>query len=155
MKSWSFKTENNPNEISEKLKSVLGPANGFVFNIERYDNNSITFKIRKRILYGWYLAFHNWTVINGKLLRIDAEKNTTVKISFTHHFIIKLIIIIHFFLGLVMLISIILRISSNASMYVLGGIILALGIILWIAIQKKFQKDIQKYKSLISEILEL
>lgn len=38
-------------------------------------------------------------------------------------------------------------------MFILGGILLILGIALWIGVQKKFEKDVQKYKTLISEIL--
>ena len=40
-------------------------------------------------------------------------------------------------------------------MYIPGGILLAIGIVLSIAVQKKFEKDIQEYKTLISDILEL
>jgi hypothetical protein len=101
------------------------------------------------------MAFQNWTIVNGELLKIDTENKTNVEISFNHHFLIRLIIFTHIFLGLGLLIAIISGINSNASMYILGGILLALGIILWIAIQRKFEKDIQKYKSLISEILVL
>jgi formate/nitrite transporter FocA (FNT family) len=39
-------------------------------------------------------------------------------------------------------------------LYILGGVLLAVGILLWIAVQKKFEKDIQEYKTLISEILD-
>ena len=59
------------------------------------------------------------------------------------------------FLGLGFLIAIVLAISSNVYMIIPGGILLAVGIVTWIAVQKKFEKDIQEYKTLISDILEL
>ena len=154
MKSWNFKAKSNPKEISEELESALGSLKGFVFKINHDENNSVTFKARKRILYAWYMIFHNWTVVNGKLLKVDSENSTNVEIYFTQHFLIKLIIFTHIFLGLGFMISIISGINSSTSMYIIGVILLALGIILWIAIQKKFSKDIQKYKVLISEIIE-
>ena len=58
------------------------------------------------------------------------------------------------FLGIGLLVGIISGISNNTSMYVLGGILIVLAIVIWIAIQKKFEKDILKYKSLITQILE-
>ncbi len=154
MKAWNFKVKSNPKEISKKLESSLGSANEFVFNMDRDENNSVTFKVRKRVLYAWYMIFHNWTVVKGKLLKADAENKTHVEISFTQHFLITLIIFTQMFLGLGILMAIISGVSSSTSMYISGGILLAVGIILWIAIQKKFEKDIQKYKTLISEILE-
>jgi len=51
------------------------------------------------------------------------------------------------------LLLIILGISSSATMYIFGGIFLAIGIALWKEEQKSFKKNIQKYKTLISEIL--
>ncbi|WP_245799960.1 DUF423 domain-containing protein [Zobellia uliginosa] len=153
MKLWNFKVKNNPNEISTKLESALTPV-GFVFNTNRDENNSITFKVRKRILYAWYMVFQNWTIVNGKLLKTDTENKTDVEISFNQHFLIKLIVFTHIFLVLGLLIAIIAGINSSPSIYMFGAIVLALGIALWIGVQKKFEKDIQKYKTLISEILE-
>lgn len=153
MKTWKFKVKSNPNETSEKLKSALKSVDGFVFNVNRDNNNSVTFKVRKRILYAWYMVFQNWTIVNGKLLKMDTEDKTDVEISFDQHFLIKLIVSIHLLLGLGLLVAIISGINSSAYMYIIGGILLALGIILWIGVQKKFEKDTQKYKTLISQIL--
>lgn len=153
MKTWKFKVKSNPNDTSEKLKSALKSVDGFVFNINRDNNNSVTFKVRKRILYAWYMVFQNWTIVNGKLLKVDTEDKTDVEISFDQHFLIKLIVSIHLLLGLGLLVAIISGINSSAYMYIIGGILLALGIILWIGVQKKFEKDTQKYKTLISQIL--
>jgi hypothetical protein len=151
MKAWNFKTESNPTDISKKLESKLGLDKGFVFSVDN-DKKKITFKIRKRILYGWYWAYQNWTIINGKLLKIDTEDKTNVEISFNQHFLIRLIMFTHIFLGL--LIAIISGISNSNSLYIFGGIILVLGVFLWVALQRKFERDTQKYKTLISEILE-
>lgn len=154
MKAWNFKTESNPTDISKKLESKLGLDNGFVFSVDNDEKKSITFKIRKQILYGWYWAYQNWTIINGKLLKIDTEDKTNVEISFNQHFLIRLIMFTHIFLGLGLLIGIISGISNSNSLYIFGGIILVLGVFLWVALQRKFEKDTQKYKTLISEILE-
>lgn len=154
MRAWNFKVKKNLTEVSNKLESALGSLNGFVFDMDDYTPNSITFKMRKRIMYAWYLAYHNWTIVNGKLLKTGTDNETTVEISFTQHFLITLIIFTHMFLGLGFIIAIISGMSSSASMYILGGILLAVGIVLWVAIQKKFEKDIQSYRTLISEVLE-
>ena len=154
MKAWNFKVKNNPTEISKKLEITLGSDNGFLFDTENDENNSITFKIRKRILYVWYWAFQNWTIITGKLIKTDTEDMTNVEISFNQHFLIRLIIFTYIFLGLGLLIAIISGISNNTSMYIFGGATLLLGIILWFAMQSKYTRDVEKYKTLISEILK-
>ena len=154
MKTWTVKVKSNPKEISKKLESTFASVKGFVFNIDSDKNNPVTFKVRKRILYAWYMMFQNWTIINGKLIKMETENMTNVVITFTQHFLITLIIYTHMFLGLVFIIAIISGIISSPSMYIFVGLLLALGIVLWIAIQKKFEKDIQKYKALISEVLE-
>ena len=155
MKAWRFKLKSSPKEISEKLESELKAIGGFVFNMNFEKNESVTFKMRKRILYAWYMAFQNWTVVKGELLKDDSEGKTSVEIIFNQHFFIKLIIFTHIILLLGFLVAIISGINLNAPMYILGGLLLVLGIILWIAIQRKFHKDIQKFKLLISDIFEL
>ena len=154
MKKWNFKVKSNIQEIIKKLDSTLGSADGFVFNIDNGKNDSVTFKVRKRGLYAFYLVFINKIIVNGKILKTDTENETNIVLSFTQYFLWKLIIFTHMFLGLGFLIAIFSGISSSASLYILGGILLAVGIVLWIAVQKKFEKDIQEYKTLISEILE-
>ncbi|AWX43130.1 hypothetical protein HME9304_00117 [Flagellimonas maritima] len=155
MKVWRFILKSSPKEISEKLESELKSIGGFVFDIDFEKNKSVTFKIRKRILYAWYMAFQNWTVVKGNLLKNDTENKTNVEITFKQHFLIKLIIYTHIFLLLGFLIAIISGINFNVIMYILAGTILALGIVLWIAIQRKFDKDRQKYKSLLTHIFEI
>ncbi len=155
MKAWRFTLKSSPKEISEKLQSELNSIGGFVFNLNPEKNNSVTFKVRKRILYAWYMAFQNWTVVKGELLKNDTEYKTNVEITFNQHFFIRLIILTHIILILGFLIAIFSGINNNATMYILGGTLLALGIVLWIALQRKFEKDTRKYKSLITDILEL
>ena len=111
--------------------------------------------MRKRILYAWYMAFQNWTVVKGELLNNDIENETNVKITFNQHFFIRLIIFTHVILVIGFLIAIISGENVNTSMYILVGTLLILGIVLWLAIQRKFENDIQKYKSLMTEIFEI
>ena len=87
-------------------------------------------------------------------LKESFKRLSNIEISFTQYFLMEFLIFTHMFLGLGFLIAIISGISSNAYMYIPGGILLAVGIVSWIAVQKKFEKDIQEYKTLISEILE-
>ncbi len=154
MKAWNFKLKSNPNEISQNLESALKSVDGLVFNMTRDKKNSITFQMRKRIQYAWYLIYINSINVNGKLSKTDTENETKVEILFSQHFLWKLVIYTHVFMGLGFLIAIFSGSSSSSSMYILGGILIGLGIVLWIAVQKKFEKDTQKYKALISEILE-
>ncbi len=154
MKKWNLKVKSNVQEIIKKLESTLGSFDGFVFNIDNDKNDSVTFKVRKRGLYAFYLMFINKIIVNGKILKTDTENETNIEISFTQYFLWKLVIFTHMFLGLGFLIAILLGISSNVYMFIPGGILLSVGIVLWIGVQKKFKKDIQEYKTLISEILE-
>ncbi|MGB3149251.1 MAG: DUF423 domain-containing protein [Maribacter sp.] len=154
MKKWNFKIKNSPKENSQKLKSALETVNGLVFNLGYDKNNAVTFKMRKRVLYAWYWMFQNWTTVSGKLLKMNSRNKTNVEIYFNQHLLIRLIVFTNMFLGLALLIAIITGISKGMYMFIFSGILLVLGIILWIALQKKFEKDIQNYKTLISKILE-
>jgi len=154
MKKWNFKVKSNIQEITKKLDTTLGSADGFVFNMDNSKNDSVTFKVRKRSLYAYYLVFINKIIVNGKILKTDTENETNIEISFTQYFLWKLVIFSHMFLGLGFLIAIFSGISSSTSLYIFGGILLAVGIVLWIAVQQKFENDIQEYKTLISGILE-
>jgi hypothetical protein len=155
MKAWRFKLKRSPIEIGEKLESELNSIGGFVFNMNHENKKSVTFNIRKRILYAWYMAFQNWTVVKGELMNNDTENETNVKITFNQHFFIRLIIFTHVILVIGFLIAIISGENVNTSMYILVGTLLILGIVLWLAIQRKFENDIQKYKSLMTEIFEI
>lgn len=153
MKKWNFKIKNTPKEISKKIESAFKPASGLVFNINHNQNDSITFKMRKRILYPWYLFFLNSIVVNGKLSKTEAENEANVEISFNQHFLWALVIFANIVVGLAFLTTLTLEKSSNNYMYFIGILILAIGIILWIRIHNKYERNIQEYKYLISKTL--
>ena len=155
MKKWNFKVESSPKEISKNIESALESVNGLVFNMNHDKNNSITFKMRKRILYAWYLFYLNSIVVNGKLSKTDIEKETDVEISFNQHFLWKLVIFTDMSVGLGFFIAVISGKISGASMYIIATTILAVGVILWIRVQKKYERNIQEYKTMISEILAI
>lgn len=155
MRAWRFKLKRSPIEIGEKLASELKSIGGFVFNMNYENNKSVTFKIRKRILYIWYMAFQNWTVVKGELINNDTENETNVKITFNQHFLIRLIIFTHVIFVISFLVAMISGINVDTSMYIIAGTLLILGIVLWLLIQRKFEKDIQKYKLLMTEIFEI
>ena len=152
MKTWNYKVKSIPHEIIKKLDSALGYVNGFVFNIDDAKSDSLTFNVRKRILNPLQIILYNKIKVNGKILKTDSENETNVEVSFSQHFLTILYVSVFFGFGLVALIY---GLVSGATMYLLGGILLLVGIILWIDVKKRFKRDIQKYKTLISEILEL
>ena len=98
MKVWNFYVQSNPKEISKKLESALRPVDGFVLQINHDKNNSVTFKLRKRILYIWYILFQNMTLVNGKLSKSATDNKTAVEISFNQPFLVKLILFTHTYL---------------------------------------------------------
>lgn len=155
MKAWNIIVKSNPNEISKKLRSALDSVNGFDFKMDHDKNDAVTFKVRKRILYAWYLLFLNSIVVNGKLSKTATKNETDVEISFSQHFLWKLVIFTDMSLGLGFLIVLISGKNSSPSMYLIGTIILAIGVLLWIRVQHKYERNIQEYKTLISEILEV
>jgi hypothetical protein len=101
------------------------------------------------------MAFQNWTVVNGQLSNNNSENETNVTISFNQHFLIRLIIYTHIILGLCFILALLASSKNDASTYIFGGLIISLGIIIWIATNKKIKKDAEKYKGLISETLGL
>ncbi|MEO8934520.1 MAG: DUF423 domain-containing protein [Xanthomarina sp.] len=154
MKKWNFKVKSNVQEVIKKLDATLGSFNGFVFNREIGKNDSVAFKVRKRGLYAFYLMFTNKVIVNGKILKTDIENETTIEISFAQYFLWKLVIFTCLFSGLCFLIAIISQANSSDFMYLIGGLLVGVGIVLWITVQKKFKNDVQEYKTLISGILE-
>ena len=152
MKKWNLKVKNNPQDISNNLESAFKSVDGLSFDINRGEKNSIKFKMRKRILYAWYLPYVNSIIVNGKLSKTD-NNGTDVEILFHQHFLWKLLIFIHIVLGMGFLIAMILEKSNNAFTYLFGAIILVLGIFLWVKVKKKYEKNIEEYKTLISQPL--
>jgi hypothetical protein len=155
MKKWNFKVKSNVKEISKKLDTTLGSANGFDFNLDTSKNDSTTFKVQKRGLYAFYLIYLNKIIVNGKILKTNTENETHIEISFTQYFLWKMVIFTYFLLGLGYLIAIIAGIINTSVLLIpVLGVLLAVGVVILIAIQKKFEKDTQEYKKLISNILE-
>ena len=147
MKNWNFKLKKRPKEVIEELTSELNSIGGFSFNIK----NTNTFNFRKRILYPWYYAFQNWTVVNGELV----ENITEVKITFNQHFLIMLIIFTHLFLGLGLILGLFQTTNNEPTTYILGGLVIVFGIIIWITANRKFKKGTEKYKVLITKTFGL
>lgn len=156
MKQWNFKIKSNTKDISEKLESALTPADGFVLNIKKVKNDSLTFRLRKSGLYAFQVIYQNRIIVNGKIIKTSRKNETDLEISFTQDFLTKLIIFIFIISGLsVSLTAIISDINNNSTMLIVGGILLIIGIGLWFDINRRFEKNIKKYKKLISEILVL
>lgn len=155
MKRWDFKVKSNVQEIITKLDATLGTTGRFILDVHQGEHNSATFKIQKRGLYAFYLMFLNKIIVKGKILKTDTENETHIEITFTQYFLWKLVIFSHILLCMGFLISLFSQSSGSAFMYLLGGILVAAGIILWITVQNKFKKDIEEYKTLISGILEV
>lgn len=154
MKDWNFQVKNSPKEVSEKLESVLGSAKRFVFNINDDKINPAKFKLRKRLLLPFEINTQNNIIVNGKLSKEHRNK-TDIKISFTQHPLSKLLMYGHIILGLSFLAAIILEYSNNSYAYLIAGILIAIGILLGLHLNKNFDKNVQEYKKLISEILGL
>lgn len=149
MKNWNLKIQNSPQEIIEKLKSAFASAGGFIFNV---DEESALFNIRKPVKYPDQILHRNRIIVNGSLLNGTTENKTDVEISFVQDFYMKMTVISIIIFGGI-LIALLSRISSAAAMYLLGGLVLVIGLVLWLALQKKLKKDTEQYKTLISEIL--
>lgn len=153
MKNWNLKINSGPQDVSNNLESAFKSVDGLLFNITHGEKNSIEFKMRKRILYAWYLPYVNSIIVNGKLSSTDNKNGTDIEILFNQHFLWKLLIFTHIVIGLGFLTALILDKNSSAYSYVVGAIILGLGIFLWIKVQKKYERNIQEYKTLISKTL--
>ncbi|NLD49259.1 MAG: DUF423 domain-containing protein [Clostridiaceae bacterium] len=152
MKVWISQTKSNPDEITKKLDSAFGSVKGFIFRSDHDNNDSVTFKIRKRVLYAYQMILRNHIIIKGKMIQADAKNETNIEISFTQHFLITFYVSIFLVLGLL---SIIFGIIFSATLFIPAVILLVAGITLWIYVHYRFKSDIQKYKTLISEILKL
>lgn len=153
MKKWNLKVKSNPQEIIEKLDSSLQSVGGFIFNTDHDNNDSVLFKIRKPVKYPDQILHRNRIVVNGKIVKTDTEHEADVEITFTQHLFMTLTVFSVIISGLA-LIAMISRITDTTTMYILGGILVVVGLVLWIAKQKKFEKDILSYKTLISGLIE-
>lgn len=153
MKNLSLKVNANPITIIKSLKSSLKPINDFSFNIESENNSVINFKIRKRIMYAWYLIFQNNLIVDGKLLNSSSANETEVQLSFHQHIFLKIFIGIHILLGIGLLAVLFSGKIEGISGYLLGLGVFVAEIFLFIYLRKKNERHIQEYKNLISDIL--
>jgi len=151
MKAWKFKVNSNLQVITKKLDSAFETNKGFDFKMDDSKSESVTFKVRKRILYAYQVILRNHIIVNGKILRTETDNETNVEVSFNQHFFTVFYVYMFLILGLFI---IIFGIFSSSNLYLLGGIFLAIGVAFWIGLQKKFKMDIQRYKTLISDILK-
>lgn len=149
MKNWKYKVQSSPQEVLKKLESTLVSAAGFDFNV---GSDSASFKIRKPVKYPDQILHRNRLIVNGKMINTNTEKETDIEISFAQDFYMKMTVFSIIIFG-GMLIALISKISSGAIMYLLQGLVLVVGTVLWIALQRKLENDTQKYKTLISDIL--
>ena len=148
MNTWNFRLNSQPTEILEKLEAELQKLGGFTFE----KKGATAFMFRKRALYAWYMAFQNWTVVKGELA--SKEDATEVNISFGQHFFIKIIVALHLVLGIGFL-AVFISSGTSVSDYIPGIMLVFLGVMIWIAGRKKFERDILKYRTLLIQIFEL
>jgi hypothetical protein len=151
MKSWNIKVSRTPQEILKKLDESLGSGKGSVFTSEQ-KNDSILFKFRKRVLYPDQILHRNRVMVHGEISKGTTENESKVEITFKQHLVLILTISTWFVGGLF---ALALGLTGRPSAYMYGTILLAIGIVFYLAVQRKFEKDIQTYRALISNILEL
>ena len=154
MKDWSFQVKNSPVEISKQLKSSLENAKRFAFDMKNNKHNLINFKLRKRLLLPFEINTQNNIIVNGKISKTSSGNETDVEVSFSQHPLSKLLMYGHIILGLGFLAAIILEYSNNFYTYLIAGILLLIGVLLGFHLKRNFDKNVQEYKKLISEILE-
>lgn len=151
MKQWNFKVKSSPEEIIEKLEKAISSVDGFVFN-QNGNSDALNFSMRKRIIYPNQIMHRNRVVVKGKVLKSGNDQKSDVQISFSQHFVMTLTVITALVSFLYIALS---GMVSNKTVIIIAGLLLAIGFVLWFALRKKIDDDIQKHKSLISEILEL
>lgn len=152
MKKWNFIAKNSPLEIISKLEKTIGLTNGFVLKITPVENDSIQFSMRKRIKYGEQILHRNIVIVLGRVYKTDEENKSNVTNTFSQHFLMTFTLAVTLGVGLIAAIS---GIIVSDSMYLPGGTIIAVLFLLLVIALKKFEKDIQEYKTLISQILEI
>ncbi len=155
MKAWNFQIKNSPKEISRKLESSLSGANRFALNIDYDKAGLIKFKLRKRLLLPFEINTQNNIIVHGKIFKAATHNESGVEVSFSQHPLAKLLMYGHIILGLGFLAALILEASTNSYMLIVGGLLLAIGILLGLHLKKNFDKNAQEYVILISKILDV
>lgn len=152
MKNWSFKIKKEPQQIIEQLKSNISTNGTFVLNIEGKENEILSFDLRKRIQFGEQILHRNLVIVTGEVYRIDKENCSKVEIVFKQNLLVIISKIILFGLGLI---SILTGLFSSTSFIIPGIILLAIGFVLWLLMNKRFKDNSEEYRGLLSELLEI
>ncbi|TKG95165.1 DUF423 domain-containing protein [Puteibacter caeruleilacunae] len=156
MKEWNLKVKSSVEEVAEKLDASFGSVKGFVFNMKKDRNGLVTFKLRKRGMYAFQILYLNRIVANGKIAKADAANESNVEILFSQDILVYIMISVYFIGGLGLLVSaLFFGISNNINALLVGVILLTIGISLWFDIKRRFEKNIQKYKKLFAEVLDV
>ena len=142
----------NPKEVIAKLESGFKNVNGFAFNQSWDKNNTTTFKIRKRALETFQIGIRNNIIVSGKISNPNGAGKSRVEISFSQHFLMKLTLVVNLLFGFG-LVALLLEKGGTFYILVIGGIVLLVGILIWLDVKKRFDKNVRDYKKLISEIL--
>ncbi|TRO66840.1 DUF423 domain-containing protein [Christiangramia sabulilitoris] len=153
MQKWNLKVNGTPKEIGEKLKITFENKKGFAFNST--NDYPLKFKIRKRALVALDGNTLNRIIVKGKILKATKGKNTDMEISFGHHPLWSVVLFGHIFLGLAFIAAMILKFSNDFYFYFIGGILLLIGILVWLHGQKQFDARVSEYKQLIAAHFEL
>lgn len=130
------------------MKSVMGNVNGFELKLTPMPNDWIRFKVRKRNTY--HTIYHNNIVASGTATRTGMRKQSHVEISFRHHFITLLYVFAYLGLGVLGIVS---GIISNTYMSWFGVVLLVIGLLLLIEVQRSYRQNIRQYKILLSDLL--
>lgn len=152
MKKWNFTTKQKPEDAIEKLEFEIASMKGFTITIDKNSKDSIGFSFRKRILDGERILHYNSVIVNGRIAKTDIENISSVNISFKENLLAAMTKFIIFGLTII---AIIASIINTSSMLIPGIILIALVISLWLWMNKKFDKYVQDYKSLISEYFKV
>ncbi len=153
LKKWNFKVKNSSQDLIQKLNAAFESASGFAFNLKEDKSDSVVFKLRKRIQYSDQILHRNRITVNGKLFKTDSDNETNVEVSFTQQYVMVMTVLSIAIFGLILL-AFISKMSSGGPMFALGVMLIGVGVVMWLALKKKLENDILKYKKLISDILE-
>lgn len=150
MSNWKYKVQSSPRDILSKLETAFVPDSGFKLYV---DSSSSTFRIRKPVMYPDQILHRNRMVVNGQISEPNKANETHVDISFTQDVYMKMTVFSMISFAAI-LIFLIVKLSSGVSMFLFGAVVLAVAFVLWMALQKKLHSDTEKYKVLISEVLD-
>jgi hypothetical protein len=152
MKKWKFDINSPPEEVLQRLDPDTLSNRDFVYSTKNIETGIIKFKLRKRIKDFDKLFYYNLIVLNGEISNSLIENGSTIEIHFKEHLLNILLRIVILVLGLL---AISTGLFTNSVLTIIGLTILAIGILLWVWLNYKFQINIQKYKLLIKDLLKI